>query len=316
MPATTFPHVYERTMRLCEWVEPRSAYRGAMTCLLLSILPSLLSGCVPVRLPPAGHVLSSRVELPDRVPDFIVTGRTTRKDVLATLGEPDGRGADERWWAYSSLFDEGGVAWITPLPNLPFNVNVALVERQLVIKFDASNNVSDATLRVARCPAVTVDLRSVERFGCLPLGDESYSVAELPSEPPIARFERVQFLTPLGRSLPGQAPLGRAFLGVVVLTDRALYMEAVKSVSLDHPALPKLRIPYQSITELRERVDAISGRQTLLQIQTRAGMTYEVLIRTPTPVWEPFGPMARPKELEAFVTQLQERSRVLVARTR
>ncbi len=46
----------------------------------------VLSGC-PVPIPPLGYLGESRTNLPDRVPGFIVEGKTTRGDVLLGLGE-------------------------------------------------------------------------------------------------------------------------------------------------------------------------------------------------------------------------------------
>ena len=78
--------------------------------LALVASAALLSGC-PVPLPPT-YDSASRQNVGEHIPDFIVNGETTRDDVLLRLGEPDGRGPGDRWFAYGSQYSKGGVLFV------------------------------------------------------------------------------------------------------------------------------------------------------------------------------------------------------------
>jgi len=45
-------------------------------------------------------------------PKFIVSGKTTREDVLLELGEADGKALDESWLSYGCAFGRGGVLFV------------------------------------------------------------------------------------------------------------------------------------------------------------------------------------------------------------
>ena len=65
----------------------------ATACLTLCC--ALLHGCIVIPVPVArssGPTDSSRAEVSNTLPEQIVSGRTTRTEVLLLLGEPDGRG--------------------------------------------------------------------------------------------------------------------------------------------------------------------------------------------------------------------------------
>lgn len=70
----------------------------------------LLAGC-PVPLP-YGYSESSRENLTEESAYQLVPGVTTREDVLLLLGEPDGVGPDESWFAYGSVYGKGGVVFV------------------------------------------------------------------------------------------------------------------------------------------------------------------------------------------------------------
>jgi len=84
----------------------------AAACLALCC--GLLHGCIvlPVPVPrSSGPAASSRAEVSKTLPDQIIAGQTTRTQVLLTLGEPDGRGHQDRWFIYSSRVGRGGIGW-------------------------------------------------------------------------------------------------------------------------------------------------------------------------------------------------------------
>jgi len=77
---------------------------------LILVVAVLLAGC-PVPLP-AGYSESSRQNLTEESIYQLVPRATTREEVLLLLGEPDGVGPDESWFAYGSVYGEGGVVFV------------------------------------------------------------------------------------------------------------------------------------------------------------------------------------------------------------
>ncbi len=80
------------------------AFRAAVV-----LIPLALSGCLVLPIVP-GDESDSRQNLGDKLPDFIVTGETTRADVLLALGEPDGESDHGEWFAYTRRTRTGGAA--------------------------------------------------------------------------------------------------------------------------------------------------------------------------------------------------------------
>jgi hypothetical protein len=69
--------------------------------LWLSLAP-LIGGCIPFGTPYMLN-LDSRDDVTPAVEQHIEVGKTTRTAVLLTLGEPDGRAADDSWFTYASV---------------------------------------------------------------------------------------------------------------------------------------------------------------------------------------------------------------------
>jgi hypothetical protein len=121
--------------------------------LLAGVLAFSLSGCIPVPIPPLGYPGESRTNLPDRVPDFIVKGKTTREQVLFALGAPDAYAADGGWMAYRSSRHAGGVAFVV---GGGYSAGVVgpvsgYENRLLVVRFDANSVVIDVALEQRTC---------------------------------------------------------------------------------------------------------------------------------------------------------------------
>jgi hypothetical protein len=126
-----------------------------ITCLTL-----LLAGCVavPVRVTHnAGAEAGSRANIADVTPTTIVTGQTTRVQVLMSLGEPDGRAADDSWFLYESVANRGGGQWLAvgveglgghggamPLGNWD-------ISSRLIVKFSVEGTVSNVAWQRKEC---------------------------------------------------------------------------------------------------------------------------------------------------------------------
>jgi hypothetical protein len=117
------------------------------------VVALILSGCVPIPVPSLGYSSDSRTNLPDRVPGFIVKGKTTREEVLLGLGAPDSYAPDGRWIAYQSARHTGGVAFLV---GGGYSAGVvgpvsSYEKRLLVVRFDANSIVIDAALEERTC---------------------------------------------------------------------------------------------------------------------------------------------------------------------
>lgn len=109
----------------------------------LALIPALLSGCpIPI---PAGYASSSRENIGPELPELLVTGETTRTDVLLLIGEPDVAADDESWMAYSSIYGKGGVLFVMAAGGSAGGVGSEKVQhRYLIVQFDAEGLVRTA----------------------------------------------------------------------------------------------------------------------------------------------------------------------------
>lgn len=111
-----------------------------------------LAACVPVPLIPR-ELHGSRQDLGERRPDFIVEGVTTREDILWRLGEPDGRGLYDRWFAYGSRRSEGGLLLVLPYGSGLGAGGESIRYRRLVVYFDRRGVVDSISFTDQACPA-------------------------------------------------------------------------------------------------------------------------------------------------------------------
>lgn len=118
---------------------------------------TLLHGCAPVPwVVGTGYHYDSRSNIFSTTPDFIVAGKTTRREVLLHMGEPDSVWIDESVVSYSTAYDTGGAAVFVlfGVPNAVYGLPVGGGEtefRRLVVSFDAQGIVRDARLEKKRC---------------------------------------------------------------------------------------------------------------------------------------------------------------------
>jgi outer membrane protein assembly factor BamE (lipoprotein component of BamABCDE complex) len=114
---------------------------------------AVLAGC-PVPIVPH-YESGSRYNIGERMPDFIVEGATTRDDLLLHMGEPDGRGPEDRWFTYGSRYNEGGVIFVVGGPGGVGGVGASSIRyRRIVVRFDDRGVVSSAGFVERSCPSV------------------------------------------------------------------------------------------------------------------------------------------------------------------
>lgn len=134
-----------------------SAMHGLRHLALLAGV-TLLHGCAPVPwVVGTGYHYDSRSNIFSTTPDFIVAGKTTRREVLLRMGEPDSVWIDESVISYSTAYDTGGTAVFvvfggpnTVIGGLPIGGGETEF-RRLVVSFDAQGVVRDARLEKKRC---------------------------------------------------------------------------------------------------------------------------------------------------------------------
>ncbi len=114
---------------------------------------TLLLGCViPIPVPARYHY-SSRQNMSQGVPEFIVQGKTTREEVLLALGQADGAALDESWLCYGCAYGKGGVVvFIYPVPAAPTFESVEYT--RLVVYFDESGVVERTQFEKRTCGEV------------------------------------------------------------------------------------------------------------------------------------------------------------------
>lgn len=119
---------------------------------------TLLYGCAPVPwVVGTGYHYDSRSNIFSTAPDFIVAGKTTRREVLLNMGEPDSVWIDESVISYGAAYDTGGAAVFvmfggphTVIGGLPIGGGETEF-RRLVVSFDAQGVVREARLEKKRC---------------------------------------------------------------------------------------------------------------------------------------------------------------------
>ena len=106
-----------------------------------------LGGCLPVPVLPFGDRDGSRQNITDQVPDFIAVGKTTRADVLLTLGEPDQKTDNDERFQYVRASEDGGVGFMFGGAGRGGLTGVPVTIRVLSVSFDGNGVVSGAQAR-------------------------------------------------------------------------------------------------------------------------------------------------------------------------
>ena len=106
-----------------------------------------LAGCLPIPVLPFGDRDGSRQNITDQVPDFIAVGKTTRADVLLTLGEPDQKTDNDEPFQYVRASEDGGVGFMFGGAGRGGLTGVPVTIRVLSVSFDGNGVVSGAQAR-------------------------------------------------------------------------------------------------------------------------------------------------------------------------
>jgi outer membrane protein assembly factor BamE (lipoprotein component of BamABCDE complex) len=130
---------------------------GAGSCAVFTL--SGLSGCLvlPVPVHQSSETSSeSRANVGPNTAPRIVPGSTTRTDVLLMLGEPDGRGDDDRWFSYRTHVSRGGWHWAAVWVAAGAGGGGAPIDdweavRRLVVRFDERGVVSSVESAQKNC---------------------------------------------------------------------------------------------------------------------------------------------------------------------
>ncbi len=105
--------------------------------IAIVVVGMALAGCV---IPLSARDADSRQNIGDTVPDFIVVGKTTRADVLLTLGEPDDASDNGLWFAYTRSSREGGFLFLVSGQGGPSSEK--MVSRRVIVTFDEAGVVT------------------------------------------------------------------------------------------------------------------------------------------------------------------------------
>lgn len=120
-----------------------AARRGSRVTVLAAVL-LVSSGCVPIPTLPFGDKNWSRQNIGDSVPGFIVTGQTTRADVILALGDPDRRTNNDNRFHYVRATEEGGIAFIVGGAASAAVTGTPITYFLLTVNFDARGIVTAA----------------------------------------------------------------------------------------------------------------------------------------------------------------------------
>ena len=149
----------------------------------------LITGCISLPHPrPGGPLADSRTNVPAEIPTWIVTGQTTRRDVLLHLGEPDAAGPDDQWFTYGSASTSGGTGVLTISLGASYESRDTVHFRRLVLQFEDNGVVRAVRLDTKRCPMWDSTLLSYASKPCLDvrrpdLGTEETRAASSTPEP-------------------------------------------------------------------------------------------------------------------------------------
>ncbi len=182
-----------------------------------------LSSCIVVPYEaPEGH-MGPRTDVPAAVPDGIVKGKTTRAEVLQTEGKPDGEGAGDDWFVYSSTSKQSGLGlFFCAAVNYTVGCGDARRQvwdyRRLVVRFDAAGVVADAHVDSASCVRWTrnsgVPVPCLDLLGNDLRHEDALATIEK-GKPVLATYEGVRW--------PADQVNDCTFYGKLVVTQDALY---------------------------------------------------------------------------------------------
>lgn len=124
---------------------------GVCACATV-VCCGVLSACIPIPIPrPSGPIAESRTPIGEQSLSKVVPKETTRTEVLLLLGEPDGRGPNDRWMVYTSVAGIGGVGWADVLIVKEVGLDRTYMVRRVAIEFDDFGVVSAVESEAKTC---------------------------------------------------------------------------------------------------------------------------------------------------------------------
>lgn len=130
---------------------------AALGSVAIAVLVGTLAGCIVLPVPVhqgSAPSAESRTNIEGTAPQIVV-GRTTRTQVLLTLGEPDGRADDDRWFSYRTQLSRGGWRWAAVWVGLNGVGGTPVGDwntvRRLVVRFDDSGVVASVEAQEKNC---------------------------------------------------------------------------------------------------------------------------------------------------------------------
>jgi len=266
--------------------------------LLAACAGILVSACIPIPLV-SGYDAGSRQNIPARVPEFVVQGKTTRTDVVLALGEPDRHAEDGSWLLYGSGYSQGGLAMVAVAGGSALGVAEEKMRyRLLVFRFDAAGVVSSTELTEKFCPewsmVATPGPASVP-IPCFDLSGDDLAVSDLaavaaPRERVIGTYPHVIWWQ--GREQPPGVPMFRkpseqGAWADLAITDSSLILTPPQSpvpgpdfFYLVVPLQEMARLPFTSIMDASTRsrhfvvylsLTLADGSRSSIQVMTHAG---------------------------------------------
>lgn len=270
--------------------------------LLMGSAGILMSACIPIPLV-SGYDADSRQNIPARVPEFVVQGKTTRADVVLALGEPDRYADDGSWLLYGSDYSQGGLALVAvgAAPGAVGAFGIAeekMRYRLLIFRFDAAGVVSSTALTEKYCPEwsmVAAPGPDSAPIPCFDLSGDKLAVSDraaiaAPGEQVIGTYPHVIWWK--GREQPPGVsmllkPREQGEWADLSITDGSLVLTPSQNPApgpdffyLVVPLQETARLPFASIKEvsLRSRyfvtfvaLTLADGSRSSIQVMTHAG---------------------------------------------
>jgi hypothetical protein len=239
---------------------------------LLAVACAMFLSACPVPLPPT-YDSGSRQNVGDVIPEFIVNGETTRDDVLLRLGEPDGRGPGDRWFAYGSKYSKGGVLFVMAAGGGAAAAGVQSIRfRRLVVSFDEDGVVTDSAFVERVCPRYTLGVGGMSDVSAPCIAVDEAPGWGPPADSGVSQGERVAAVyenVVWAVTLRGiWNPELRNIPGTLSLTNRSLVFVGKRTGDDGSPA--ELRIPYDEMTH------------------AQSGLFNQILVQLPGSVYQAF----------------------------
>jgi hypothetical protein len=154
--------------------------------ILIALTSMMYVACVPVPLL-HGDASYSRNNVGDKVPEFIVAGKTTKAEVLLSLGEPDGVSDNGIQFTYTRITGNGGIGFVG---KILYRAE-GMTYRRLIILFDETGVVISAKHERVSCSEREWDMHS----GSGPTVDPSHTCLNVSGQDALLKNSANAFLS-------------------------------------------------------------------------------------------------------------------------